>query len=125
MLYHTSNNYANSYDTVQTDLDLLDFWCKRNLVAMNVSKTKTMYFSHRYLKSTSKHLRKLMLGVRKLDFIDDYKYLGVTIDCKLSFKRRLNNSIKTVSFKSSQLSEILSLLQKKPLDSYIKQWSYQ
>lgn len=81
-------------------------WCRKNSLAINIQKTKAMFFSSKYLNSTSKPFRKLKLDNRNLDFVDDYNYLGVVINCKLSFKKHLNNIIKTVSYKSSKLSKI-------------------
>lgn len=69
-----------------------------------------MYFNSKHPNSTYKPLRKLTLGDRGFDFADDYKYLGVTIDAKLTFMKHLINIIKTVSFKSSQLSKIRTCL---------------
>lgn len=49
---------------------------------------------------------------KNLEYVEDYKYIGVTIDSKLLFKKHLNNIIKTVSFKATQLSKICNCLTK-------------
>lgn len=52
------------------------------------------------------------MGGKDLDFVEDYKYWGITIDEKLTFKNHLNKLIKSVSFKTFQLSKIRSCLTK-------------
>lgn len=65
-----------------------------------------MFFTSKFLHSTSKPYKKLLLGDCELDYVDDYKYLGVIIDTKLTFTKHLNKTIKTVSYKASQLCKI-------------------
>lgn len=78
-----------------------------------------MFFTSKHLNTTSKPLRNLKLGQTHLDFVDDYKYLGVNIDSKLSFSKHLKNLINTVSFKVSQLQKIRkSLTDKVALQLY-------
>lgn len=57
--------------------------------------------------------KKLKLGNVELDYVDDYKYLGLTIDTGLTFKTHINNLINTISFKVSQLRRIRKSLTNK------------
>lgn len=60
--------------------------------------------------STTKPYKKLNLGVSQLDYVSDYKYLGLTIDTSLTFKKHLTNTLKLVSHKAYQLYKIRSSL---------------
>lgn len=56
VLYHSSNQYSTSYNVLQNDLVLIDIWCRKNLLQINVDKTKAMYICSKYLNTTSKPL---------------------------------------------------------------------
>lgn len=81
-------------------------WCRHNLLEVNARKTKVMYFSSKYLNSTSKPYKKLCFGGNDLDYVDDYRYLGLTIDTWLTFAQHINNTLKTLSFRVMQLKRI-------------------
>lgn len=68
-----------------------------------------MYFTSKFLNSTAKPYKRLSLGLSELDYVDNYRYLGVTIDSGLTFKKHLNKTIKTLSYKTSQLFKIRSI----------------
>lgn len=93
VIFHPIKEPASSYDPIQNDLDLLHLWCRFNRLEINTGKTKAMYFSSKHLNSTSKPYKKLKLGSTEIDYVNDYKYLGVTIDTDLTFKSHINNLI--------------------------------
>lgn len=113
VIFHPLVNQTANFDLIQKDLDLLHLWCRYNRLEINTSKTKAMYFSSKHLNSTSKPYKKLRLGKTDIDFINDYKYLGVTIDTDLTFKTHITNLINTISFKVSQLRRIRKSLSNK------------
>lgn len=113
VIFHPVSNFDHNYNQIQKDLYHLHLWCRLNLLEINASKTKVMFFSSKHLNSTSKPLRKFKLGLSDLEFVEEYKYLGVTIDSKLSFTKHLKNLISTVSFKISQLRKIRKSLSDK------------
>lgn len=47
-----------------------------------------------------------LYGMIQLDYVADYKYLGLTIDTKLTFSIHLNNTLKSISHKTYQLGKI-------------------
>lgn len=79
---------------------------------MNVDKTKAMFYNSKYLNSTAKPRRKLTLGGKPLDWVSEYKYLGVTIDTSLKFNKHVKN-IKNVSFRLHKLRRIRGFLSKR------------
>lgn len=80
VVYHISSSFESSFAAMQRDFDLLHLWCRDNLLETNVDKTKSMYFCSKYLNSTSKPFRKLCLGAAQIEWVTDYKYLGINID---------------------------------------------
>lgn len=106
MIFHSSSKFETSYDLVQYDLNRLHLWCRKNLLEVNASKTKVMFFSSKFLNTSSKPYKKLLLGNCELDYVDDYKYLGITIDSKISLTEHINKTISSVSHKASQLYKI-------------------
>lgn len=60
-----------------------------NLLEINASKTKVMSFSSKHLNTTSKPLKKVKLGHSELDYVDDFKYLGISVNTKLTFTTHL------------------------------------
>lgn len=71
-------------------------------------KTKVMYFTSKFLNSTSKPFKKLSFGDKELDYVDEYKYLGLTIDTRLSFAQHIKNTLKILSLRVMQLRKIRS-----------------
>lgn len=48
----------------------------------------------------------ITFGKSELDYVDDYKYLGVTIESRLTLSKNINKTISAVSHKTSQLYKI-------------------
>jgi hypothetical protein len=69
-----------SLDTVLTNLQLL----------LNASKTKCMLFN-RSLPAPACPTSITTLDGSDLEYVDNYKYLGVWLDCKLSFQTHIKN----------------------------------
>lgn len=101
-----TTDFKSSYELMQNELKLLSIWCRTNLLEVNTGKTKVMYFSSKYLNSTSKPYKKFTLNNSDLEYVDIYKYLGLSIDSKLTFKQHLNNTLKTISYRVLQLKRI-------------------
>ncbi len=70
-------------------------WLKENCLQLNVSKTVCMFFS----KSNSiiKEPDVYVSGER-LQVVPQYKYLGILIDSKLTFKAQVKKVCKQVKF---------------------------
>lgn len=55
---------------------------------------------------------KLTFNSQPIDYVEEYKYLGIWIDAKLSFNRHIRNTISKVCFRLSKLSRIRNCLSK-------------
>lgn len=99
---------------MQSDLTILSYWCKANLLQVNVKKTKSMYINHRtHCKPRSDSLKKLLFNNERIEFVDEYKYLGIWLDSQLTFTKHVKSIISNVSFRIKKLSRIRSCLSKK------------
>ena len=84
---------------LQIDLDNVAGWCKFNKLSINIKKTKSMIVGSRHKVKNHIAIPRLQISGRPLEYVYQYKYLGVTIDEILSFNSHLNNTIKIVSHK--------------------------
>lgn len=119
VIYNISNSFEDSLHSVQSDLNMLHLWCRDNLLEINASKTKSMFFNSKYLNSSSKPRQKLSLGKTKMDWVLEYKYLGVTIDSSLTMNKHVKNVIKNVSFRLCKLRRIRKFLTKRTTLLYL------
>ena len=104
-------NYLNhvlmytSHLNLQADLDNIANWCKGNKLKINIKKKKRMIFgSHKKVKNLN--LPNLKLNGEIIEFVNHYKYLGITLDSILTFENQIQNTIKIVSHKISLLTKI-------------------
>ncbi|CAL8088493.1 unnamed protein product [Orchesella dallaii] len=68
---------------LQSDVDALESWCSENGMKINTQKTKSMLF-HRKKLSESDRLD-LKTSENKIEYVKEFKYLGLSLDQKLSF----------------------------------------
>ena len=73
---------------LQVDLDDLQKWTSTWLVEFNVDKCQLLRVTN---KRKSIH-RNYTLNGKQLPVVDSVKYLGVTFDCKLSWKEHINST---------------------------------
>ena len=95
-----------AYMHLQSDLDNVANWCKGNKLSINVKKTKGMVLGTRSMVKKRFIIPKLKIQGNTIDYVFQYKYLGVTIDEILSFRAHLNNTIKLVAHKITTLNKI-------------------
>jgi hypothetical protein len=68
-------------------------WCKDNFLDLNVQKTKEVIFDFR---KNSAHKQPVRIDSECIEVVNEYKYLGVLIDNKLSFKFHVEQQVKKV-----------------------------
>ena len=90
---------------LQHDLDNVANWCKGNKLSINVKQKKSMLLGTRSMVKNH-NPPKLKIQDVDLDYVFQYKYLGVIIDEILSFRAHLNNTIKLVAHKISLLNKL-------------------
>ncbi|KAJ0003141.1 hypothetical protein NQD34_018181 [Periophthalmus magnuspinnatus] len=70
-------------------------WLKSSCLHLNVTKTMCMFFS----KSANRERDPVvMVDGQALQVVQEYKYLGVTMDSQLSFKKHIKNVRNKIKF---------------------------
>ena len=88
------------YDTnpgkLQNILNRTHIWCQQNLLTVNCKKSQWMKTTviDRHVQNTQ-----FSLGTHSLDYVKEYKYLGLLLDSDLSFKTLRENLYKRVNLK--------------------------
>ncbi|KAJ8356646.1 hypothetical protein SKAU_G00194400 [Synaphobranchus kaupii] len=79
---------SNTEGKLQAEMDIFSDWCRKNGLDLNASKTKELVIDFRRGQQT---ITTLKVDSQAIERVEEYKYLGTTIDQKLTFKR--NNEI--------------------------------
>ena len=87
LLYHPIVS-ENDYALLQRDVDALGVWSLLNLLSFNIKKCKSMTLSRKKMKTQSQPI--ILLG-SQLDFVESIKYLGLTIQCDLTWSNHIQN----------------------------------
>ena len=114
VLYVTDANGRKATKIIQKDLNALAHWCDANKLSLNAKKTKQMIFG------TSHQLRKfggdrLQINGKIIQCVPSFKYLGVTLDPKLSFGLHIKQVKNTVTHKMFMLSKVRCYLNNEAL----------
>lgn len=85
------NNDESSY---REAIEFVADWCKQFYLNLNVKKTKEVIFDFR--KSQPKHLPARING-DEVDMVENFKYLGVTLDCSLKWDIHIQTQLSKVN----------------------------
>ena len=87
------------------DLNTFKNWCDKNKLTLNIKKTKYVTFG---LKSQTRKITNhtLKIGNMRIERVHLYKYLGITLDMNLTYKKHMENCIRSASHKSFLLAKI-------------------
>ena len=90
---------------VSIDLLLLQKWCNRNQLTINLAKTKLMLFG---TKNMLKHCTKLDINLSgmKLQYVKHFNYLGMKLEDTLSFELYAAETLRMVAHTLYLLSRI-------------------
>lgn len=105
------NNTTNMEMSINSELTKITDWLKLNKLSLNSNKTKAMLF-HTQRKNVNQ--LEIYIQGHKIEFVDEFNYLGITIDKHLTW----NAHIKKVSKKISKTVGIMNRL-KNTIPNYI------
>ena len=106
VIYTSNRDDAMAMKNMQTDINNLVAWCRKNKLTVNTDKTKFMGFGN---KKSFKDA-KLYIGSAPLKKVPVYKYLGVQLDSKLNYECFMKNQMRTVAFRTYQLTKLKRFL---------------
>ena len=104
---HRNMNYLTHM--VQEDMKNLDSWFKANKLSLNTQKSVVMVF----LPRTSDKILKqpiIKIDTVSLPVVSQTKFLGITIDNKLSWKEHINNIIRKISINKILIGKSRNLM---------------
>ena len=98
-VFYSNKNLSILCSTMNTELKEISNWFKANKLSLNASKTNLMYLGTSKqtgsIKESSDH--NIYLDGCKLNRVQDAKFLGITIDENLSWKKHVDSICKTCS----------------------------
>ena len=111
----SGSTVAENINTLQDDITKLGIWCNLNLLTVNTAKTKVVHFGTKETRYPD-----ITLNGEKLQVQDTYKYLGFTLDNKLTLKQQLSITQRNVSHKLYLFKKIRNYLSNKAAKDVLK-----
>ena len=93
VLYFSGNSIQNVQEHIQDDLNRLFYWMCRNKLSLNTEKTVCMLLGSRNVLANQVPLH-LSVNSKEIKQVHEVKYLGVTVDDKLSWNAHTENVCK-------------------------------
>lgn len=106
VIFVAEKNAEAASRKLREDIKLLDTWLKVKKLKLNVQKTKTMIISNK--KQLNYADLKIYIEGIEIERVEVFKYLGVLIDQKLTFKAHIDNVIKKIAKKYGMLVRLSS-----------------
>ena len=105
VIYMSGSGLNFITSALQQDLNKIVAWCEESKLTINVNKTKYVIFG---LKSQTKKIgdHHMTVNATKLDKLNSYKYLGITLGSNLMFNKHIENCKKFATHKVFLLSKI-------------------
>ena len=93
-LYTTISSNNNLEQEINNELNAINDWLKLNKLSLNITKTKAMCF-HTPQKIVK--IPNLVIDNHKIDFVNDFNYLGIILDKNLNWKSHVEALSKKIS----------------------------
>jgi len=107
----TLNDFGSSTEEIEQnincELELVEDWLKLNKLSLNVDKTKAMIFHPKQKKV--QHLT-IFLCNKKIEFVENFNFLGIRIDKYLSWNEHLNYISKKIAKTIGIMARLKSIL---------------
>ena len=92
-LFYSHRNPNSLVNVVNSELDKVTQWIKANKLSLNLQKTKYMLFSN----SIDTLPKNIIFDDTPLEVVSFIKFLGISVDNKLSWKYHIDNTCKIIS----------------------------
>ena len=90
-IYYNGNNEKETIQIINSELKELNSWFQLNKLSLNVSKTKFMIFNRKIKKKeNNSETSSICINSTPIQKVSSIKFLGVFIDCDLSWKDHIN-----------------------------------
>ena len=105
VLISSGDTYVESERLLREDVEVTNEWCNRNCLTVNKKKTKVMRITRNRIGGIIPPLN-ISIGENKLEDVSEYRYLGIAIDHRFTFKPQVNSIIRSISHKIYMLGRI-------------------
>ena len=99
-------NYVSLCELVNIEMSKLSKWFSINKLSLNVEKTSYMLFGNRHVNNDIK----IRIDMEEIEKVHVTKILGVYIDYRLDWKRRIDHIINKVSKGINKVSKGISII---------------
>ena len=99
----SSHDYNSMIPALNNELEKIVDWTVANRLTINTSKTELLLFSNRITPHTDSDV---YLGGHPVKYVENARFLGVTIDTNMNFKPHINNLVSKVSKHGGKLYKI-------------------
>ena len=106
VLVANGDSHIDAGTKLGTDVANAKKWCDLNCITINKKKNKVMRINRPGCRGAAPPPLEIFVDEVLLEDVDEYKYLGVSIDSQLSFKPHVNSSIKVINHKLYLLGHI-------------------
>ena len=90
-IYYNGNNEKETIQIINSELKELNLWFQLNKLSLNVFKTKFMIFNRKIKKKENNSEKSLIcINNTPIQKVSSIKFVGVFIDCDLSWKDHIN-----------------------------------
>ena len=90
----TSDDYNSMIPALNDELVKINEWTVANRLTINTSKTELLLFTNRQPLHSDTDV---LLGGHPVGYVENARFLGVTIDNKMNFKLHINNVVCKIS----------------------------
>ena len=95
VIYFSNSNLSQIQQTLQADFDSVQEWFYFNRLLLNRKKSVSMLFSTR---PNPLSLSLQFSGGSPIETVKEFKYLGLWLDCQLSFKTHINSVVQKINY---------------------------
>ena len=112
VVYTASKTIDDGFAILERYLCEIINWCNNNRLTLNISKTKHMIIGPG-LKENIAVVNNLQYKDKKIDIVNEYNYLGIELDNKLTMENHINKSVIKANKKLYMIYKLRKCLSKK------------
>ena len=120
LIYGRGEDSNTVIQNLNMDLARVSEWLSANKLCLNVKKTKSMVFGSKKVREKVKESGLRVNNGERIEWVDNFKYLGVIVDEKLKFEEHVEYVRKKVARKLGVIRKIKKTLSKKTKEILFK-----
>lgn len=110
VLIQSNPNSETASQNLRQDMITISNYFRQLKLLLNTKKTKVMNFTKYWRKGNTQNFPKIIIDNCEIEEVEDFNYLGITIDKELNFRQHLYKCIKKSNSKLYMLNKIKDYL---------------